>query len=137
MTIFAAPRRTRPTPDIGNLHGTVPWVNDYPAELPETNYVPVSLFVDSLLEHAALGRTIELTQSVSGAVLVHVNGRICELPARTEGWEVACHLMYRCGMDSSAVAIRQNGLTHSESGSRVICVNRPFDGRLLLQLVAD
>ncbi len=98
--------------------------------------MPTDVIVERLVESAASGRTVEVVQPMGGAPLVYVNGSLSELPPRTDVWELAAVLMYRCGMDSAGTARRQHGMTFTDSGIRVLCANVPFDGRLLLQLVA-
>ena len=96
---------------------------------------PFTSYVDRLIADAAAGMTVELIESTAGLPVILVNGTPRPLPLRSDGWEVVSNLMFRCGLDVSATGIRQSGSVFSDDGVLLSCVNRPFDGRLLVQLV--
>ena len=98
-------------------------------------FEPCTSYVDRLIADAAAGMTVELVEPTAGLPLVLVNGTSRPLPLRSDGWEVVSNLMFRCGLDVSATGIRQSGSVFSDDGVLLACVNRPFDGRLLVQLV--
>lgn len=100
-------------------------------------YLSPTDYVDLLVAEAASGRTVEIIEPTTLTPVITINGQTVTMPERLDGWEVAADLLYRCGMDAAATSVRQNGVTFDDHGARVRCSNRPFDGRMHLQLVAD